>query len=349
MAITSLAELGKVLDLTEDEKQWKEDGRNTLPLLISSSMAQLLGIPGIRRQFVPDRRENLDETGNSDPLEEVRHSRTSRLVHRYRNRAVFLTTDRCFAYCRHCFRRRFTGTMTGPASDEEIAEAAAYLMEHREIKEVLLTGGDLFTLSDERLDYMLSVFKEAREDIIYRLCTRAVATEPSRFTDNLFQIIKKHQHGAPFYLMTHFNHPAELTAEAVKAVSGFLSLGIPALNQSVLLRGVNDDAGTLEELCCELLSNRIKPYYLFQGDLVQGTSHLRVDIRKGLEIEKELRLRLSGLAMPQYTIDLPQGGGKVILTEQHLIKETEDSYLFTTPEGDMRAYPKNKHPEPDVN
>ena len=344
MAISSLDKLGQVIALTKDEREWKEDGRNTLPLLISSSMAELLAIPGIRRQFVPDKHENTDETGNNDPLEEVKNSRTKRLIRRYRNRAVFLTTDRCFAYCRHCFRRRFTGTMTGPCSDEDIAEAACYLSEHSEIKEVLLTGGDLFTLTDERLDYLLSAFKEARGDIIYRLCTRAVATEPGRFTPELFSIIRKHQHGAPFYLMTQFNHPAELTDKAVEAVSLFLSLGIPALNQSVLLKGVNDDADILEELCWKLLCNRIKPYYLFQGDLVQGTAHLRVDVRKGLEIEKELRLRLSGLAMPQYTIDLPQGGGKVILTEQHLVGETEDSYLFTTPEGDMRTYPKSKHP-----
>ena len=340
MAITSLEELERLLVLTEEERQWKEDGSNTLPLLISSSIEELLGIPAIRKQFVPDSRENLDKTGDSDPLEEVRHSRTERLVQRYHNRAVFLTTDRCFAYCRHCFRRRFTGTMTGPATDEDIRKAASYLSEHKEIKEVLLTGGDLFTLSDSRLDSLLSAFKEAREDIIYRLCTRAVATAPERFTPELFKVIKKHMHGAPFYLMTQFNHPSELTDRAIAAVSGFIDLGIPAMNQSVLLKGVNDDADTLEELCEKLLYNRIKPYYLFQGDLVRGTGHLRVDIEEGLKLEKELRLRLSGLAMPQYTIDLPGGGGKVALTEQHLLGMTEESYVFSAPEGGTREYPR---------
>ena len=307
MPITSIEELSKLIELSDSEKDWKEGKMGSLPLLISDHIASMLSIPAIRRQFVPSYPENTDETGDLDPQEECLHEKTKRLVHRYHNRAAFLVTDRCFSYCRHCFRRRFTGSLQGPASDEEITEAARYAGNHREIGEVLLTGGDMFTLSDERKD--------------------------------LFDIIRKNQKGAPYYLMTQFNHPAELTADAIAAVKGFIDLGIPAMNQTVLLSGVNDDADTLIELSNRLLYNRIKPYYLFQGDLVKGTQHLRVPIEKGLEIERKMRLELSGLGMPQYTIDLPDGGGKVILTENHLIEKKGRDYVFTTPEGGTRIYP----------
>ncbi len=339
MPITSIEELSKLIELSGSEKEWRESGSGSLPLLISDHIASMLHEPAIRRQFVPDALENMDDTGNLDPQEETGHEAAFRLVHRYHNRAAFLVTDRCFSYCRHCFRRRFTGSMTGPATDEEIQKAAEYINSHKEIKEVLLTGGDMFTLSDDRIAFLLKTMKESNPDVIFRLCTRAVAVYPERFTKKLFGIIREHQTGAPYYLMTQFNHPAELTEDAIGAVRGFLDLGIPAMNQTVLLKDVNDDAGILIELSNKLLYNRIKPYYLFQGDLVKGTQHLRVPIRKGLEIERRMRMELSGLGMPQYTIDLPQGGGKVILTENHLIGKKGREYIFTTPEGDTREYP----------
>ena len=343
MAISTLEELSEHITLTEDEKNWDKNGDNTLPLLISDHIIPLLSNPSIRRQFVPSAKENEDNECTLDPQMEEKHQNVIRLVHRYRNRAAFLTTDRCFAYCRHCFRRRFSGSEIGPASDKEISDAAIYISKHPEIKEVLLTGGDMFTLSDERIDFMLSEFRKHCPGVILRLCTRAVAVYPERFTDNLMSIIRKHlREGAPFYLMTQFNHPAELTDDAVNAVAAFVDMGIPAMNQSVLLKGINDDAGTLTELSEKLLLSRIKPYYLFQGDPVRGTAHLRTSVSDGLEIEKELRKRLSGLGMPQYTIDLPKGGGKVILTHSYLIcsDESTGKYIFETPEGGSRTYPE---------
>ncbi len=343
MAITELAELAEILKLTDEEKSWNPEGPDTLPLLISDDIKDLLDNPAIRRQFVPSAEENNDDEGNPDPQEEAKHSGTERLVHRYTNRAAFKTTDRCFAYCRHCFRRRFTGHLSGPASEAEIREAAEYIAKHREIREVLLTGGDFFTLSDSHIDMLLSIFRSTCPSVILRLCTRAVAVYPERFTENLMAIIRKHRDGAPMFLMTQFNHPAELTDKAIKAVAGFVDMGIPAFNQSVLLKGVNDDEDTLIELSDKLLMARIKPYYLFQGDPVKGTKHLRVDIERGLEIEKNLRRSLSGLGMPQYTADLPRGGGKVILTHSYLEGKTEKDgrirYIFTTPEGETRSYP----------
>ena len=344
MAITEMEELAAILTLREDEKAWKSDGESTLPLLIPDGIVPLLSIEAIRRQFVPSAKENEDTTGSLDPQEERKHQGTGRLVHRYHNRAAFFTTDRCFAYCRHCFRRRFTGHLSGPATLQDIEEAAEYIRLHREIREVLLTGGDMFTLSDSHIDEMLTIFKSKCPGVIFRLCTRAVAVYPERFTPELMAIIRKHMTGVPFFLMTQFNHGAELTDKAVKAVAAFIDSGIPAFNQSVLLKGVNDDENTLIELSDKLLKARIKPYYLFQDDPVRGTSHLRVSIERGLEIEKSIRKELSGLGMPQYTADLPAGGGKVILTHAYYKGPVSDGgrerYLFETPDGETRYYPE---------
>ena len=327
--------------LREDEKNWREEGGNTLPVLVSDHLVPLLEREEIRRQFVPSRKENLDTIGNLDPQMEKEYSVTDRLVRRYRNRAAFLVTDRCFSYCRHCFRRRFAGSMTGPCTEKDMLTAAEFLKAHDEIKEVLLTGGDMFTLSDDSLDRLLSLFKESREDIIYRLCTRALTSFPQRFTPSLFEILEKNSHGAPFYLMTQFNHSSEITDEARKAIEGFVRLGIPMMNQCVLLRGVNDSTEAQVKLANDLLSLRIKPHYLFQGDLVQGTSHLRVPLSRGLEIEKEMRNELSGLSMPQYTIDLPQGGGKVPLSGAYVEKMENGVWTIRTPEGELRHYPED--------
>lgn len=345
--VKSREELEKHITLKEEERKWFEEP-SSLPLLISDNLMSLINPEDpedpVRRQFVPDCRE-CEHSWTLDPLKEVSHSVTGRLIHRYEHRVALLTTDRCFSYCRHCFRRRFTGTDSGAISKEEIDQAAGYLSQHKEIYEVLLTGGDLFTLSDDRLDYLFSALKNANKNLVLRLCTRAIVSYPQRFDDSLMKLIEKYCHDGPFMLMTQINHPRELTEECIAAVRKFLSIGIPAFNQSVLLKGVNDSADTLEELCIRLLYNRIKPYYLFQCDLVQGTDHLRVDVAKGLEIERELRKRLSGLAMPQYTIDLPQGGGKVILTHQYLEGVCDGFYVFTTPDGEQRLYPQEGRKE----
>ncbi len=345
MPITDMRKLEAVVSLDDDEREWDPDGPSTLPMLISDSLIPLLSNPAIRRQFVPTASENRDCIGSLDPQQEAEHHGTERLIHRYGSRAAFCTTDSCFAYCRHCFRRRFAGHLAGPASREEILAAAEYAASHKGIKEILLTGGDLFTLSDSRIEEMLSIFRSICPGVILRLCTRAVLTCPERFTDNLMDIIRRYASmGAPFFLMTQFNHPEELTERSCRAVARFVDIGIPAFNQSVLLKGVNDDEETLIALSDKLLMNRIKPYYLFQDDPVRGTDHLRVDIERGLEIERNIRASLSGLAMPQYTADLPDGGGKVILTHQYLKGRTmhdgRPRYIFETPDGEERYYPE---------
>lgn len=342
MPVTTLDQLKKHLNLTEEELSWRESPIS-VPLCITDHYLALIdpNDPNdpLRRQVVPTCNENIvTEVESNDPLQEVSHSHGERLVHRYLNRVAFLATDLCPMYCRHCFRRRFTGNMMGPASEDDIQKAAAYLRENPQVKEMLVTGGDPLTLSDSQLDHMISVFRAANPRLIIRICTRYPVSQPSRITKTLVDMLKSHN-TAPFYLMTQFNHPRELTEESIKAVSLFIDAGIPAMNQSVLLRGVNDDVDTLEKLCNDLLFNRIKPYYLFQGDMVSGTSYFRVPLRRGMEIERELRVRLSGLGMPNYVADLPDGGGKVPLCGSYILQSPDKekgSWKFRTPEGGTR-------------
>lgn len=342
-SITSLSALASKLTLSEEEKGFDESDGTLLPIKIPSSFFKLINPDDpsdpIRRQVVPTVFEHTESGGETlDPLAEERHEATARLIHRYPNRAAFLTTDLCFIHCRHCFRRRFTGTFQGPANEEEIEQAARYVEKHPEITELLFTGGDLFTLNDVQLETMIGAFRSRRPDLIIRLCSRAPAARAERITPALIAMLKTFD-TAPFFLMTQFNHVRELTKEALRATALFIDNGIPAMNQTVLLKGVNDDADTLKELCNTLLANRIKPYYLFQGDLVSGTVHLRVSIEDGMKLEAELRKRLSGLAMPLYALDLPEGGGKVPLVNSYVEEKKDGALIFRTPYGGHRSYP----------
>jgi len=343
MSIRTIEELEQHIKLRPHERQWKE-GPLSLPLLITDYYLSLIDPSDpddpLRRQVVPTAVENLETASESpDPLAETAHSHGQRLIHRYSNRVAFLATDLCAQYCRHCFRRRFTGNMQGPATEAEVDSTARYLKEHSGIRELLLTGGDPLTLSNKNLFSMIKKFRNASPSLVIRICTRMPVVQPQRITADLVQGLSGFD-TAPFYLMVQFNHPRELTREAIGAVAMFVDAGIPAMNQSVLLRGINDNADTLEQLCNALVLARIKPYYLFQGDLVSGTSDFRVPLERGMAIEQELRKRLSGLAMPVYAADLPDGGGKVPLVQSYLKGKTYDgAWLFSTLEGQMRTYP----------
>ena len=342
-SVKTVGELSRIISLTEDEKAWFGSER-TLPLLISSYFLSLIDPTDpkdpIRRQVIPSCHELAQDCGGSmDPLEEISNSVNPRLIHRYKNRVAFLVTDTCATYCRHCFRRRFTGTSSGCASDQEVADVVQYVGKHAEIKEMLLTGGDPLTLSDARLENIVASLREVRPDLILRLCTRIPATFPSRVTESLIAMLKKYR-SAPLFVMVQFNHPREITPQSSHSVGMFIDAGIPAFNQTVLLRGVNDNADTLEALMNALVAVRVKPYYLFQGDLVSGTAHFRVPLEQGLLLEAELRKRLSGMAMPVYAVDLPQGGGKVPLGRTYLQGRNDaGEWVFHTPDGIVRTYP----------
>jgi lysine 2,3-aminomutase len=342
--VTNKTELEHYLNLTENEKRWFDDRGDSLPLLISTYYLGLMDphdpADPLRRQVVPSVEElKYTEMETRDPLAEESHSVLPRLVHRYANRVAFLVTDTCATYCRHCFRRRFTAGGCSHVSEQELSAITAYLSEHIEVKELLLTGGDPLTLTDSKLEHVLGSLRAVRSDLVIRLCTRMPATFPARVTDRLISILASYTKVA-LYVMTQFNHYREITEESRTAVSRFVDAGIPVMNQTVLLRGVNDDVQTLETLMNNLVAIRVKPYYLFQGDLVGGTGHLRVPLEQGMQLEALLRQRLSGLAMPVYAIDLPEGGGKVPLGSTYLIgKDCDGHWQFRTASGEKRTYP----------
>ncbi|MCK5672757.1 MAG: KamA family radical SAM protein, partial [Spirochaetales bacterium] len=272
----------------------------------------------IRRQFLPHRDEQITKPWETkDPLGENPHKVTERLIHRYSDRALFLASDTCAMYCRHCFRRDYLSKNPSPLNKIEIDNAAKYLRSNTGIKELIISGGDPLILDNSTLKGILSVFREYRPDIIFRIASRMPVVLPSRITNSFGKMLSEFK---PVFFITQFNHPKELTPASKQAVSILVNNGIPVLTQAVLLRTVNDSVDILEDLFQELVRNSVKPYYLFQGDLAAGTSHLRVSIIRGLEIMRELRTRISGLAMPVYAVDLPGGGGKIPLTESYIQK-----------------------------
>ncbi len=339
-SLRSAEELGGRISLSADEREYfrikQGSARCAVPEYYLSLFGNSVDDP-IRRQAVPSVEElTVKPFECTDPLGEQKYKVTPRLIHRYRDRVLFLVTDSCALYCRHCFRKAFTGQHEGPADEGELEAAAGYLSSHPEVTEVIFSGGDPLMLDTTELERYLSRFKAARKDIIIRIGTRMPVVLPSRIDADLVRMLSGYK---PLYIMTQYNHPRECTKESMEAAGAFIDAGIPVFNQAVLLKNVNDEADTLETLFHTLLRNRIKPYYLFQGDLVPGTSHLRASLGEGLRLMKELRGRISGLALPVYAVDLPCGGGKVPLTEQYISGLTEEGWKLTDALGTVYIYP----------
>ena len=256
--------------------------------------------------------EHVEENELTDPLGACLYQKTPRLIHQYKNRCLLLTTSRCFTYCRFCFRRAFAGQGTGFINSTELSEVCSYLEDHPEIKEILISGGDPMTGSDQKLNALFYTLRKARPNILIRLCTRAPIFAPERFTSETIALLKKY---SPLWVIPHINHPVEISEkwspDTYKLFSLLVDNGIPIQSQTVLLRGINDDVETLSTLFENLVFMRIKPGYLFQTDLAQGTSHFRVPLEQGKQLFTELKKELSGLSLPTYAVDLPGGGGKI--------------------------------------
>ncbi|MCP4180110.1 MAG: KamA family radical SAM protein [bacterium] len=331
--------------LTEEEKAFFDytGDHDKLGFLVNSYYASLaedkINDP-VRRQFIPSVEEYTSkEYELGDPLGEGTYSPLPRLIHRYKDRVLLLVTDQCAMFCRHCFRRSFTGHDAGIISRDEMGRICDYLKINREINEILLSGGDPLTCSDGKIGEIIQSIRDVRPDMVIRLATRIPVVLPQRITDKLADILGN---GAPIWIVTQFNHENEITKEAVSAIDKLVDKGIPILNQSVLLKGVNDNIDSLQSLFQKLVRLRVKPYYLFQGDLASGTSHFRVPLSRGRELMRELRVRISGLALPVYAVDMPDGGGKIPLTENYGISEDDNWYYFNNIEGDKYRYPKEK-------
>lgn len=270
----------------------------------------------VGRQFLPDPRELAEDALPDDPLAEARLAPLPAIVHRYPARVLLLAGNGCAAYCRFCTRKRRVGCADFNLSFGDLLQGVDYIAGHPEVNEVIVSGGDPLLLADEALDELLGRLRAIPHLGVLRIATRMLTVLPERITPTLASLLGRRQ---PLYLTTHFNHPRELTPAAAAACARLAGAGVPLANQTVLLRGVNDDADALALLCDTLLRHRVRPYYLHQLDPVHGTGHFRVPIERGLALVAALRARISGLAVPHYIVDLPGGRGKVALTPESIV------------------------------
>jgi len=289
----------------------------------------------IYRQAVPDIAEIAQDDGTPDPLNEEELSPVPGLTHKYPDRVLFLVSGRCAMYCRFCNRKRKVGG-AGMVTEESIREGISYIRSNKNIRDVLLSGGDPLLLSDSELFRILSEIRAVPHVEIIRIGTRVPCTLPQRVTHGLAEMLKGFQ---PIYINTHFNHPIEITTESALACSILADAGIPLGCQSVLLKGVNDDVGVMRELMKRLVAVRVRPYYLFQADLVKGTSHFWTGLKKGIEIMAGLQGHISGMCIPRFMIDLPDGGGKVPITPEYIKGIDGDEVVINNYLGKEFRYP----------
>jgi len=286
------------------------------------------------RQVVPDPAELDDCPGDKDPLGEEKDAPVASIVHRYPDRLIFLVTHMCASYCRFCTRKRRVGDQSR-IDAQYIENGLDYIRSHRIIRDVLISGGDPFILTDAKLEYILKSLREIPHIEIIRIGTRIPCFLPQRITRHLAEMLKNFH---PLYVNVHFNHPKEITEEAAKALGLLADAGIPLGNQSVLLKGVNDEPGIMKALFQKLLQVRVKPYYLYQADFVEGTNHLRTTVEKGLAIMDSLRGWTSGLAVPTYVIDAPGGGGKVPVLPSYIQSMDRERVLMRNYAGQEYIY-----------
>lgn len=288
------------------------------------------------KQAFPDPRELIISKADfADPLDEDKDSPVCGITHRYPDRVLFHISNMCSMYCRHCTRKRKVGDNDFIPNKENILKGIEYIKNTPVVRDVLLSGGDPFMLSDEYLDWILSELQQIPHIEVIRIGTRMPVVLPYRITDSLVSILKKYK---PIWLNTHFNHPREITADAIEALDKLAEAGIPLGNQSVLLAGVNDCVYIMKKLVRKLVQNRVRPYYLYQCDLTVGLSHFRTPIGKGIEIIESLRGHTSGFAIPTYVVDAPGGGGKIPIMPNYLVSWSANKVILRNFEGIITTY-----------
>jgi lysine 2,3-aminomutase len=346
--LSTKAELTALLPLTPDEDMAMDAAPGLFRVGITPYYFSLIdrahpSCP-VRMQVVPRSRELVVEEGDLvDPLGEDSHSPAAGIFHRYPDRCLLLAVDRCAIYCRHCNRRRLVGQEESPITREDLAQAIAYIRRTPAIRDVLISGGDPLTLSTDRLEEIVAAVRAIPHVEIIRIGTRVPVVLPMRIDDTLCAMLKKYH---PLYINTHFNHPKELTPLARAACERLADAGIPLGNQTVLLRGVNSSVPVIRRLFTELLKVRVRPYYLFQGDVAAGTSHLRTSVETGIEIMQNLRGWISGLAIPHLVIDTPGGMGKVNIGPDYVIAKGQDKWTLRNYEGKLVDYPQPVDQDP---
>src|ERR1700756_5456872 len=347
--ITSVEQLQRLMPtLTPEEFAGATLANHKLALAITPYFFNLIDPADencpIRWQVIP----RIEETHTAswemtDPCGEDSHSPVPGLVHRYPDRVLFLVTDRCAAYCRYCTRSRLVSNASGYDFHPEFEKQIEYVRRHPEVRDVLLSGGDPLLLSDEKLEYLLSRLRAIPHVEFLRIGTRIPIFLPQRITPELCAMLKQFH---PLFISIHSNHPRELTTEVREALGRLADAGIPLGNQSVLLRNVNDDPTVMRALVQKLLMCRVKPYYLYQCDLISGSSHLRAGVRKGLELMEKLRGHTTGYAVPQFVIDAPGGGGKVPVNPEYVLCRNADRVVIRNFEGKIFEYPESADGKP---
>ncbi len=339
-AIRDVETLGHVIHLDDEEKQHLNKCLEHFRMAITPYYAALMDkqykLCSIRLQAVPRIKELHDDADDmDDPLSEDTDSPVPGLTHRYPDRVLFLITNICSMYCRHCTRRRLVGCKDDHLPSEHIEQGLDYIRKHKEVRDVVLSGGDPLVLSEEQLEPILVELRKIDHVEIIRIGSRTPCVMPQRITDTLVNMLKKYQ---PIYLNTHFNHYKEITLEAKQACEKLADAGIPVSNQSVLLRDVNDCPRIMKKLMQELLMIRVRPYYIYQCDMSRGISHFRTSIAKGMEIMESLRGHTSGLAVPTFVVDAPGGAGKIPVGPKYVLSQSDKRVILRNYEGVITAY-----------
>ncbi|MFH1844572.1 MAG: lysine 2,3-aminomutase [bacterium] len=299
--------------------------------------------PIFRQSFPAPSELNLSRCDMIDPLAEDMDSPVPRITHRYPDRVLFMVTDLCAMYCRHCTRKRKVGDADTTPGRQELQTAIDYIRATPQVRDVLLSGGDPFLLSNSKLDWILTELRTIEHVEVIRIGTRTPVVLPYRITDELVAVLKKHH---PLWINTHFNHPREITQSAREALARLADAGIPLGNQSVLLAGINDCPRIMKTLVHQLVRNRVRPYYLYQCDLTEGLSHFRTPIGKGIEIMESLIGHTSGFAVPSYVIDAPGGGGKIRVNPNYIISWSTNKVVLRNFEGVITTYKEPDSYEP---
>jgi lysine 2,3-aminomutase len=338
--VTSIDELTKFIPLSAIQQERLNLVTTKYPIAITPHYLSLINLSDpndpIMRQSVP----SFDEVafagiGFEDPLEEKRESVVPGLVHRYADRVLMVLTDLCPMLCRHCTRKREWKNGFWVRSAEEIEAMLNYIRKNKSVRDVIISGGDPLTLSTQRLEDVISNLRKIEHVEIIRIGTRFPVVLPQRIDDEFCSMLSKY---APIWMNTHFNHPNEITPDSAAAVDRLIKAGVPVNNQSVLLKGVNDSVAIQTKLCQGLLKIRVRPYYLYQCDEIQGTEHLRTTVETGLRIMQGMWGHTSGLAVPTFVVDLPQGGGKVPVLPNYLQSRPSEELVFKNYQGKYFRY-----------
>lgn len=338
--IETLEQLKALVKLTPEEEEGVSESLKTIRMAITPYYLSLINPDDphdpVRMQSIPTANElNVAPEDQLDPLSEDEDSPVPGLTHRYPDRVLFLITDMCSMYCRHCTRRRFAGQKDASSPRERIDKAIEYIERTPEVRDVLLSGGDALMVPDSTLEYIFQRLRVIPHVEIIRIGSRTPVVMPQRITPELVNMIKKYH---PVWLNTHFNHPNEITAESKAACERMADAGIPLGNQSVLLRGINDCSHIMMRLVHELVKMRVRPYYIYVCDLSRGISHFRTPVSKGIEIIENLRGHTSGFAVPTFVVDAPGGGGKIPVMPQYVISQSDHRVVLRNYEGVITTY-----------